>query len=86
MFRSHEKIIIAYCPSDFGRRLRSLVACSKYKATEFRQFLLYVGPVVTYGILDQQVYIHFLFLHAAIRILASTSPSESYLNFANLAR
>lgn len=49
-------ILTAYCPSDFARRLhvlRSLVACSKYKATEFRQFLLYVGPVVTYGILDQ---------------------------------
>lgn len=57
-----------YCPSDFARRPRSLDICSKYKATEFRQFLLYTGPVVTYGILDEQLYKHFLFLHAAIRV------------------
>lgn len=42
------KTLATYCPSDF---VRSLDACTKYKATEFRQFLLYTGPVVTYGIL-----------------------------------
>jgi len=50
-----------YCPSDFARRPRSLDTCSKYKATEFRQFLLYTGPVVTYGILNEQVYTLFIF-------------------------
>lgn len=74
-----------YCPSDFARRPKSLDTCTKYKATEFRQFLLYTGPVVTYGILDQQLYTHFLFLHVAIRILVSASPSEAYLKFADLA-
>lgn len=74
-----------YCPSDFARRPRSLDACSKYKATEFRQFLLYTGPAVTHDILDKQVYKHFLFLHAAIRVLVSKSPSRLQLNFAKLA-
>lgn len=74
-----------YCPSDFARRPRSLDTCSKYKATEFRQFLLYTGPAVTHDILDKQVYKHFLFLHAAIRVLVSKSPSRSQLNFAKLA-
>lgn len=74
-----------YCPSDFARRPKSLDMCTKYKATEFRQFLLYTGPVVAYGILDHQLYTHFLLLHAAIRILVSASPSEAYLKFAELA-
>lgn len=74
-----------YCPSDFSRKPRSLDACSKYKATEFRQFLLYTGLVVTYGILNDQVYKHFLFLHSAIRILISNSPSKLQIRFAELA-
>jgi len=82
---SRLEILTTYCPSDFARRPRSLNICSKYKATEFRQFLLYTGPVVTYGILDEQIYTHFLFLHAAIRILVSSSSSKNYLNFADLA-
>ncbi|XP_032690857.1 uncharacterized protein LOC116853772 [Odontomachus brunneus] len=77
--------LTVYCPSDFARRPRSFKVCTKYKATEYRQFLLYIGPVVTYGILRQEVYAHFLFLHVAIKILISTSPSEAYLNFANAA-
>ncbi|XP_067208342.1 uncharacterized protein [Linepithema humile] len=79
------KTLATYCPSNFARRPRSLDAYTKYKATEYRQFLMYTGPVVTYGILDQEVYTHFLFLHAAVRILVSTSPSKTYLNFADLA-
>lgn len=74
-----------YCPSDFARRPRSLNMCSKYKATEFRQFLLYTGPVVTYGLLDERLYKHFLFLHVAIRILVSNSSSRQFLNFAEIA-
>lgn len=74
-----------YCPSEFARRPRSLDACSKFKATEFRQFLLYTGPVVMRGILNDCVYKHFLFLHVAIRILVSRSLSERKVNFAELA-
>lgn len=73
-----------YCPSEFARRLRSLNAYSKYKATELRQFLLYTGPVLTYGLLHETVYKHFLFLHAAIRILVSKCLSRQHLNFAEL--
>jgi len=78
-------ILRKYCPSEFAKRPRSLDSYSKFKATEFRQFLLYTGPIVTYGLLNKQLYAHFLFLHAAIRILISKSPSKQYLNFAELA-
>lgn len=74
-----------YCPSDFARRLRSLAVFLKYKATKCRQFLLYTGSVIMYDILDEQLYKHFLFLHAAIRVLVSKSPSRQHLRFAELA-
>jgi hypothetical protein len=41
--------------------------------------------MVTHGILNQQTYMLFLFLHAAIRILISKSPSKAHLSFADLA-
>lgn len=47
--------------------------------------MLYTGPIVTYGLLNKQLYTHFLFLHAAIRVLVSKSPSRQYLNFVELA-
>ncbi|XP_066590583.1 uncharacterized protein [Prorops nasuta] len=79
------EILKTYCPSDFARPPRSLQFFSKYKATEFRQFLLYTGPVVTYGLMDNQIYQHFLFLHAAIRVLVSPTSSSFMLNFAELS-
>lgn len=78
-------ILRVYCPSDFARRPTSLDRFSKYKATEFRQFLLYTGPVVMYNVLSEQLYNHFLFLHVAIRVLVSKSPSRKHLRFAELA-
>lgn len=78
-------VLRQYCPSDFARHPRSLDICSKYKATEFRQFLLYTGPVVIYGLLGEHLYKHFLLLHSAIRVLISKSPSKQHLTFAELA-
>ena len=74
-----------YCPLDFARRPRAIEEYSKYKATEFRQFLLYTGPVVLYDVLKDEVYKHFLILHAAIRILVAESPSSPHLRFAESA-
>lgn len=85
LISARSDILRKYCPSEFARRPRSLDLYSKYKATEFRQFLLYSGPVVTYGLLDEQLYKHFLFLHAALRVLVSNSPSRQQFSFAELA-
>ncbi|XP_076659871.1 uncharacterized protein LOC143363156 [Halictus rubicundus] len=71
-----------YCPSEFARRPRSIDLFSKFKAIEFRQFLLYTGPVVTYGVLKDNVYRHFLFLHSAIRIMVSQVFVSKYLKIA----
>lgn len=78
-------ILQKYCPSDFARRPRSFEVCSKYKSTEFRQFLLYTGPVIMYGLLEDYLYKHFLFLHTALRVLVSKSPSKQHLIYAEAA-
>lgn len=64
-------------PSDFQRRPRSLNEVARWKATEFRQFLLYTGPLLLKnsfpsGKVDK-LYVHFLVLHVAIRMLLNDS-------------
>lgn len=60
-----------FVPSEFTRKPRGLKHLHRYKATEFRQFLLYVGPVVLKPILSTKLYKHFLLLHSATFILLS---------------
>jgi len=49
-------ILREYCLLEFARRPRTLDLCSKYKATEFREFLLlYTGPVVMYSLLNDEL-------------------------------
>jgi len=56
-------------PSEFSRLPRTLTEVDKWKATEFRLFLLYIGPVILKSIMSTAYYIHFLTLSIAIRIL-----------------
>lgn len=58
-------------PCEFARKPRMLKIFKFWKATEFRLFLLYLGPVVLRGVLPTKLYDHFLILHCAIYILAS---------------
>ena len=58
-------------PREFSRKPRSLIEVSYWKATEFRQFLLYTGPIVLRRVLRKNVYEHFLTLHVAVTILVS---------------
>ena len=60
-----------FIPADFSRKPRSLKEVDRWKATEFRLFLLYTGPVVLKGIVNDEIYNHFLSLHTAVRILCS---------------
>ena len=55
--------------TDFGRKPRTLTELDRWKATEFRTFLLYVGPVVLRSVLKDDYYNNFLLLHVAVRIL-----------------
>lgn len=58
-----------FIPVEFARKPRELYIVLRWKATEFRLFLLYVGPIVLKNILSEQKYNHFLEFHCAMRIL-----------------
>lgn len=63
-------------PIYFCRRPRHIHLFKYCKATEFRSFLLYLGPVVLVNILPQHLYEHFLLLHCAIYILCSDFSAD----------
>lgn len=63
-------------PSEMSRKPRSLQELERWKATEFRQFLLYTGPVVLQGIVDPDVYHHFLCLTVGMSILLTADHNR----------
>ena len=71
-------------PSDFARQPRSLKVLDRWKATEFRQFLLYTGPVALKGILHKKAYIHFMTLSVALSILLNCDEEKrnAYVHYA----
>jgi hypothetical protein len=58
-------------PVEFNRRPRSMSELARWKATEFRMFLLYTGPVALKNILPVSLYENFLLFHCAITVLIS---------------
>lgn len=75
-----EKLILL-CPqitSEFQRKPRSLDDFERFKATELRLFLLYLGPLVLKNGLPKRFYDHFIKFHFAVRILCD--PNDCYQN------
>ncbi|KAJ8928081.1 hypothetical protein NQ314_019379 [Rhamnusium bicolor] len=58
-------------PLEFNRKPRSLNEVKRWKATEFRMFLFYIGPVALKNKLSSDRYLNFLSLHVAMIILSS---------------
>lgn len=70
-------------PNDFARRPRPIKDIKQWKAVEFRNFLLYIGPIVLKHILKPDIYNHFVTLHVAITILIRPNLYQKELiNFA----
>ncbi|CAH0549692.1 unnamed protein product [Brassicogethes aeneus] len=57
-----------FIPVDFHRKIRSLDEVKRWKALEYRFFLLYCGPLALKNNIDKKYYEHFLLLHCAIFI------------------
>lgn len=74
-----------YCPREFARIPRELDKYHTFKATEFRQLLLYTFPIVSKGILQTDHYNNFLLLHASMRILLNDTSSIENVNFTDEA-
>ena len=66
-------------PKEFARRPRTLLELPNWKATEFRQFLLYTGIVALKDTIIDDQYYEFLLLHCAYRPLCSQKQRESNL-------
>ncbi|KAF5281933.1 hypothetical protein FQR65_LT14459 [Abscondita terminalis] len=67
----------------FSRKPRTLDFVDKWKATEFRQFLLYTGVYILEGVLSEQQYAHFRLLHVAIRLLCHPILSQNQIHLKN---
>lgn len=72
-------------PEEFVRKPRALKYLLRWKATEFRSFLLYIGPVATRGVLDREKYDNFMTLNVAISILLNPNSCGD-LDLRNYAR
>lgn len=75
-FRSH-------LPSMFQRKPRGIEELDRWKATEYRTFLLYAGPVALKKLLPDKLYEHFLVLHVATRLLAMPSTYRTQNQYAD---
>ena len=64
-----------YLPLEFNRKPQDLKDSGKWKATECRTFLLYVGPLSMQSELSKERFHHFFILSIAIRILCSKDYS-----------
>ena len=69
-------------PSEFARQPRSLEELRRWKATEFRHFLLYTGPVVLKGVINDNIYVHFLAFSVAISIFLNKHKITDPTNIA----
>ncbi|KAG1698564.1 hypothetical protein GQR58_005730 [Nymphon striatum] len=71
-------------PKEFARQPRSLLFLDRWKATEFRQFLLYSGPIVLKSVVTSRLYKHFLTLTVAISILLDSNDDfrNAHLEYA----
>uniref|UniRef100_A0A182FPZ2 Uncharacterized protein n=1 Tax=Anopheles albimanus TaxID=7167 RepID=A0A182FPZ2_ANOAL len=60
-----------YCPREFRQKPKTLDVLEQWDAYDWRQFLLYYSPLVLKKHMPHRYYVHFLYLHLAMRILIS---------------
>ncbi|KAF0757399.1 Uncharacterized protein FWK35_00026112, partial [Aphis craccivora] len=70
------------CPSEIARKPRGLDQVNRWKGTEFRTFLLYVGTIVSKSVLSKVHWNHFF--HLSISMIILLSPE--YTQYLDMAR
>lgn len=76
--------LVGFIPKEFGRSPRPIEDLDRWKATEFRQFLLYTGIVVLKDVIDDNTYYHFLLIHCAYRLLCCPYSYKNNLKSADV--
>lgn len=81
----NNKLMLIYksTPHEFARKPRLITEYERWKAVEFRNFLLYYGPWLMKPFLKNEYFLHFLSLHCAIRIMACQDLITEYIGYAN---
>lgn len=69
-------------PCEFARKPRTLTDVDRWKATEFRQFLLYTGPVVLKNFLHDSLYKHFMLLSVGIFLCVNPGLCMQFAEYA----
>lgn len=79
-----EEVVKPNTPDEFERCCRTLDELSLWKATEFRQFMLYSGIVLLKDNVDDNVYYHWLLFVCAMRLLSSKNCVQNAVTSNNL--
>lgn len=69
-------------PDDFTRRLRPLSDAKRWKAVEFRMFVLYFGVILLKNNISEIQYQHFMLLHVAVTIMSCERLLSTSLHIA----
>ena len=72
-------------PIEFHRRPRSLEELCRWKATEHKQFLQHIAPILLQDIASVDEHIHFVSLSVGIRLLLTSTISNEDLQLADTA-
>lgn len=65
-----------YFPKEFHRRPRTTLELDRFKASEFRTIILYIGFAIFKGMLPREMYQHFLLLFCSCRIVANNYDDQ----------
>lgn len=69
--------ISVYMPDEFSRKPRSLDFLERFKATEFRSFVLYTGPVCLADNIDSTIYKNFLLFSVAVTLMCGNNAIDN---------
>lgn len=73
-------LMTANCPRELTKKPRSLDEIDKWDSSDWNEFLLYFSPIALKSRMPQRYYVHYLYLHLAMRILMSSEKINSEAN------